>query len=72
MAKVTKLYAGNAAENPDNVLEQAIGEYESVIILGFNKDGELDPRSSTNLTRERINWMIDIFKHDFVLNLIEE
>ena len=72
MAKVTKLYAGNAAENPDNVLEQAIGEYESVIILGFNKDGELDPRSSTNLTRERINWMVDIFKNDFVLNLVEE
>lgn len=46
---VTKLYTSRAAENPDNVLEQAVGVYDSVFLVGKDKEGRLDMRSSTNI-----------------------
>lgn len=63
---------GNAAVNPDNVLEIAKGSYESVIVLGYDKDGYLDGRASTNLTRENILWLLEQFKHKYVLNMSNE
>lgn len=59
---VVKFYPNNAAKNPDNVLEQAIGQYESVFIIGFNNNEELDVRASLNLTQKDILWMIEWFK----------
>ena len=32
------------ARNPDSVLEQAIGQFEHVVIVGINKDGVLEFR----------------------------
>ena len=52
----------NAAENPNAVLEQAIGELESVLVIGYNNDGELDARASLNLSREKILWMMRSFE----------
>jgi hypothetical protein len=62
MNEIVKLYTKDAADNPDNVLEQAIGEYESVYILGYGKDGYLDARASTNMTQEQILWLLETFK----------
>ena len=39
MGKVSKIYPEGAAKNPDNVLEQAIGEYNEVCIIGYDKEG---------------------------------
>lgn len=63
MGELKKFYPSNAAENPDLVLEQAIGEYESVIILGYDKNGELDARASLDLHGKDCNWIIDVFKN---------
>lgn len=60
--KVVKFYPADAAKNPDNVLEQAIGVYEGCVILGWDKSGYLAVRSSTNLTKETINLILDLFK----------
>jgi len=60
---VTKLYPRDAADDPDNVLEQAIGEYKSVFIIGWDKDDCMDSRASTNITQEDILWIIERFKH---------
>lgn len=60
---------GNAAANPNNVLEQAKGEYESLVIIGYDNNGVLDCRASTNLNRMEILWLIEKFKQDFVLRL---
>lgn len=62
MGEIVKFYPMNAANNPDNVFEQAIGEYESVFIVGYNKEGEFDPRASLNLTQKDILWLIEMFK----------
>jgi len=60
---VKKFYPKNAANNPDNVIEQAIGVYTEVIILGYDKEGNLDIRASTNIDKANILWIIDKFKH---------
>ena len=62
MAKITKLYTKDAATNPDNVLEQAVGAYESVIIIGYDKDGNFNARASTNIKSSDILWMLETFK----------
>jgi hypothetical protein len=59
---IIKFYPKDAADNPDNVLEQAIGKYESLLILGFDMDGDLDARASTNLNTGEILILIEKFK----------
>ena len=68
---VVKFYPNNAADNPDNVLEQAMGEYEDIFIVGYSKDGDFDCRASTNVTRKDILWMLEHAKMR-VLDLIED
>lgn len=62
MAEVIKFYKKNAAEDPDAVLEQAIGNYSSVLVLGWSKDNNLDVRSSLDLDASNILWLIELFK----------
>lgn len=65
-ADIVKLYCKNAANNPDNVLEQAIGVYDQVLVLGYDKDGELDARASLNIDAANILWLIEWFKAKLV------
>lgn len=67
MNKILKFYPKNAAENPDSVLEQAVGTYNSVMVIGWDKEDCLDVRTSTNITQAELLWMIEKFK----LNLID-
>ena len=41
MSKIVRL---PTARNPDSILEQAIGVYQHVILVGVNQNGELDFR----------------------------
>ena len=50
-------YIGNAAEEPDNVIKQAIGEYESVFIIGWDKHNKLDARASLNMSDEDVIYL---------------
>ena len=61
--KVIKFYKKDAALDPDAVLSQALGQYDSVIVLGWDKEGELDARASLNLDQADIHWLISVFKH---------
>ena len=61
--KVIKFYKKDAALDPDAVLSQAIGQYDSVIVLGWDKEGELDARASLNLDQADIHWLISVFQH---------
>ena len=63
---IVKLYCNNAADNPDNVLEQAAGFYDTVFILGYDKWGDLDARASTNMTQEQILWLLESFKQKMI------
>lgn len=59
---VVKFYPADAAKDPDNVLEQAIGSYESLIILGYDKEGRFDPRATSTMTEGTIIWILEYFK----------
>jgi len=63
---VIKLYTKDSAQNPDNVLEQAAGEYETVFIVGYDKDGDLVARASTNMTQASLLWLIESFKKNML------
>lgn len=67
MADVVKFYPKDAATDPDNVLEQAMGQYNEVMILGWNKDGDLDARATLGLKGGAdILWLMESFKHNLM------
>lgn len=71
MSNVTKLYPSNAADKADNVIEQAIGSYESILMIGYDNEGILDVRASTNIDRANLLWLIEKAK-EMVLRVEDE
>lgn len=69
-SNVIKFYPKSAADNPDNILEQAIGDYSEVVIVGYNKKGQLDTRASNGVKMKDILWMIEQLKIT-ILNIEE-
>lgn len=62
MSEVVKFYPKNAAQNPDAVLEQAVGVYDQVFVIGYDKDGSFDARASLNFPMRDIFFALDTFK----------
>jgi len=62
LTKVVNFPDVNAAVNPDTVLEEAKSEYDSLVIIGWDKHGNLDARASLNLNAAEIHWMISVFQ----------
>jgi hypothetical protein len=62
MTNVIKFYPKGSAENPDNVLEQAVGVYQDVLVLGWDKDDVMDCRASLGFTHEQVLWIITKFQ----------
>lgn len=46
---------------PDHILENAKGNYDKLIIMGYDSEGLLDVRSN-GMTNQQILWMIENFK----------
>lgn len=63
MTEVIKFYPKDAAVNPDPVLEQAMGVYYQVLVVGYDKNGALDVRASLNFPMRDIFFAMDAFKH---------
>ena len=63
MADVVKFRKRDAASDPDVVLEEAIGAYSSVVVIGWDKDGFLDARASLNLDHKELHWLISVFQN---------
>ena len=55
-----------AAQDPDVVLDEAKGEYESVLVMGWSSEGSLDVRASLNLTNKDCLWLVEQFKHNLL------
>ena len=51
------------ARNPDVVLEKATGQCESVVVIGYDNEGILDVRASTNQDAKSILFMMEQFKN---------
>lgn len=62
-SNVRKFYPKNAAKISDNVLEQAMGQYGSLLILGYDHEGQMDVRASLDLSDGGdILWLLEVFK----------
>ena len=44
------------------MLEKALGQYQSVVVIGYNDEGELQAAASMNLRSHEILWLIESFK----------
>ena len=64
--KITKLWPANSAKNPDAVLEQSQGEFDYVLIIGWDKEGCLDARSNLGLSNEQALWLVEEFKFKLI------
>lgn len=62
MAGKAKLLPAEIANDPDGVLEQAEGQFKSLLILGWNKEGDLEVRGTPDLDGPELLWMIEHFK----------
>lgn len=47
----------NPADDADVVLEEAKDNYESVLVVGYDKEGMLDVRVSTRMTVEEAHFL---------------
>lgn len=64
MAEIVKFYPADAAKSADNVLEQAVGNYDQVLILGWDKEGNLDARATLGLKDGGdVLWLMETFKY---------
>jgi hypothetical protein len=68
VSDVIKLYP---AADPDEVLRQAIGQYDSVVVMGWNKDGAFSGRSSLNIEVAEILLLVEIFKVAILSEIVE-
>lgn len=66
MGDIIKMYPPGSAERPDAVLEQSIGNYDQVLIIGYDSAGQMDVRSSTNISCRDILWLIETFKQKMI------
>lgn len=65
MTEVVKFYPKDAAKNADNVLEQAMGVYDQVLVIGWRKDaqGSFDARATLGLKDgAACLWLVEVFK----------
>ena len=61
---VVKFYPKDAAKDADAVLEQAVGEFSEVLIIGWDKEGFLDARATLGLKDGGdLLWLVETFKH---------
>lgn len=64
---IVKFPVADAAKDPNVVLEEAKDQFESLVIIGWNRDETLDARATLNLTASDINWLIDVFKQKLLM-----
>ena len=59
---VIKLVEPDKERSADAVLTSAMGEYDSVVVLGWDHDGELVVHSTLNINAAQILFLIEQFK----------
>ena len=68
MSNITKVEfkVGEVSLDADTVLEKAKDNYSSVLVVGWDKEGFLDVRSTNNLDQKDILWLITMFEHNII------
>lgn len=53
----------NPADDPDHVLRESIGFYDELMIIGWDKEGDLVIRSTGKIQANEALWMVQKFTH---------
>jgi hypothetical protein len=62
--------ANDSLHYPDNVLKRSMGQFEDIILIGTNEDGNMEVRSSLNLTVKDMLWMLEMTKQNILLTAL--
>lgn len=63
MTDIVKFYPKDAAKDADNVLEQASGVYQDLLIIGWDKDGNFHARATLGMKDGGdCLWLVEVFK----------
>jgi hypothetical protein len=62
--------ANDSLHYPDNVLKRSMGQFEDIILVGTNEDGNMEVRSSLNLTVKDMLWMLEMTKQNILLTAL--
>lgn len=63
MTKIIKFYPKDAAKSADNVLELAVGNFSELLIIGWDKNGNFDARTTLGLKDGAdLLWLVEVFK----------
>ena len=54
---------GEKTLTADTVLEKAMGNYTSVLVIGWDNEGYLDTRSTNNLDQKDCLYLAQLFTH---------
>jgi hypothetical protein len=68
VSEIVKLYP---AADPDEVLKQAIGVYDTVVVLGWTKDQAFSGRSSLNMEAGDAILLVELFKMAVLQEAVE-
>jgi len=64
---IVRFYPADSAKDPDAVLEQAVGAFKSVLIIGWDKNGDLQARATLDLADGgEVLWLLEGFKHNLM------
>lgn len=70
---IEKFYPKDAAKSADNVLEQSVGVFGEVLVIGWDKGGELDARATRGLKDgAEVLWLIEAFKANLLAGVYGE
>lgn len=59
---VIKFHPKDAAKSADAVLEQSIGQFSDVLVIGYDAEGNLDARATLGLTDQEAVYLVEMFK----------
>jgi hypothetical protein len=62
--------ANDSLHYPDNVLKRSMGQFEDIMLVGTNEDGNMEVRSSLNLTVKDMLWMLEMTKQNILLTAL--
>jgi len=69
MSNIVKIFTANLA---DHILEQSIGNFKQVLVIGYDKEGVLDVRATEKLDLKELLWLIEAFKFNLLSGVYDE
>ena len=69
--QVVKFYPADAAKDPDVVLEQASGQFRSLVVAGWNKDGDMEIRADLSMDVADAHLLLAIAQRYLVDFMVE-